>query len=368
VELFALSLPRWETLPDADWRAVYQHDVDNLRAALDWAKSSGRTELFVALASESYRFWFDMHLPMEGLEICEAALPLATSGDPDLESRLRLGMAELARANRLDVRVRAVVTPAIARFREVGDTPRLAQSLILLGIVMVFERQHDDAVPVLAEAEALVANMPTSKMKARGLVAAGMNMIALGERALGVAKCKAAMAMQAALGNSRGHFKSTMMIAEVLHQEHDTDGALAMGEGVIPILRRDGSREELGGQLNNNAAYWLSTGDTDRGRTALLEAAALPHDSVSGHWCMLQNAAELAALGGDVHTAALLTGFVDHRFASWPDGRQTTEVMQRKRLANALAAGLAADELARLTDQGSRLTAFEADMLAGFGG
>jgi hypothetical protein len=88
--------------------------------------------------------------------------------------------------------------------------------------------------------------------------------------------------MHAATGNDRGLFKSTMMIAERLHQAGDNAEALAIVEAIVPVLRANASPQELGDQLNNNAAYWLSEGDVEAGRAALFESASLPHDAVSG--------------------------------------------------------------------------------------
>jgi hypothetical protein len=82
---------------------------------------------------------------------------------------------------------------------------------------------------------------------------------------------------------------------------------------------------------------------------------------------VLQNFAELAILGGKVETAALLLGFVDGRFETWADGRQMTEVMQRKRLEEQLQTRLGAGETAKLQRQGKRLSFFEAEVLAKIG-
>lgn len=81
---------------------------------------------------------------------------------------------------------------------------------------------------------------------------------------------------------------------------------------------------------------------------------------------MLQNAAGIEIAAGDPRRAARLMGFVDRRYASFPDGRQPTEDIQRIRIMEQLKAALPADKLGRLLKDGKSLSAFEADYLARF--
>jgi hypothetical protein len=158
-----------------------------------------------------------------------------------------------------------------------------------------------------------------------------------------------------------------MMFAEHLHSHLATGSAIELVARILPELRRDGTPEEQGFQFSNLAAYYLALDDAEAAAGLVAEAAAcLPHEDSNGYWCVLQNAAHLAIAAGKMETAALLLGFVDHRFEGWVDGRQSTEVMQRQRMLTRLEEEFASAELQKLLAQGADLNRFEADVVAGF--
>jgi predicted ATPase/DNA-binding winged helix-turn-helix (wHTH) protein len=364
---FTDALAQWETVPDPDWQARYRPDGDNLRAALDWSYSQLDWPIHVGLAACACRFWIETYLPDEALRRCEAALLHADQAPPPIAAALRLAFAEITRFHRQDWRARQELPAAIAWFERAGDLHHLAHAVLLDGMTLTVQQKPVDASVAFNRLDALTARMPPSKLKARALVTTGIDIWAQGDKNVGLAKVDAGIAMQMALGNQRGRFKSHMYTAEILHRDGDNDRAIALGYAILPSLREEGTAEELGGQLDNLAAYLLAADRPDEAEPLLLEAAAiLPHDNGNGHWCLLQNAAELASLRGQLETAALLLAFTDRGFASWADGRQATEVMQRGRIVARLAKGLAAADRDRLATRGGAVSAFEADRLAGF--
>src|SRR5207249_701823 len=66
----------WETQPTAEWLAAYGRELDNLRAALDWAFApDGDTAIGVALTSAAVPLWFQLSL----LDECRARVERALS-------------------------------------------------------------------------------------------------------------------------------------------------------------------------------------------------------------------------------------------------------------------------------------------------
>ena len=59
----------------------YAPDIDNLRAALDWAAGAGEADLLVALTGASSWLWRDVGLHAEGLRRCDQAIRADRSGD-----------------------------------------------------------------------------------------------------------------------------------------------------------------------------------------------------------------------------------------------------------------------------------------------
>ena len=67
----------------------YAADIDNLRAALDWAAGAGEADLLVALTGASSWLWRDVGLHAEGLRRCDQAIALiGPATPPRLEARL----------------------------------------------------------------------------------------------------------------------------------------------------------------------------------------------------------------------------------------------------------------------------------------
>ena len=79
--LFERAEAEWETRPTADWLADYGRQIDNLRAALDWAFSpTGDVAVGVALTVAAVPLWFQLSLINECRERVERALAAL---DPD---------------------------------------------------------------------------------------------------------------------------------------------------------------------------------------------------------------------------------------------------------------------------------------------
>ena len=73
---FARAADDWMGTPDADWRATYLPERDNVRAALNWALGTGGDRAIgIALAGASGPMWTEMSLYGEGHRRLEAAAP-----------------------------------------------------------------------------------------------------------------------------------------------------------------------------------------------------------------------------------------------------------------------------------------------------
>ncbi|MDX8480991.1 hypothetical protein RFN28_21395 [Mesorhizobium sp. VK24D] len=364
---FEESLARWELISDAAWVAAYRPDTDNLRSAFEWARSNANWGLFVGLAAASYRFWMEAQLGGEGLRFAEAAVAFAEHVSPSVLGRLLLAVGELARINSQDLRAIEALTQAVEQFDAEANDEQLAHALVLLGTTLNFASRRPEAGPIFARLEALSGTLAPSKLKAWTLVSIGLWLLTGGEDVAGLAKCQAGLAMHRSCGNERGLFRSTMYLAEMIHRKQDHEGALTLAKGILPNLRERGSSHELGAQLSNLACYSMALGNSEAARDAINEAwKYLPRDHGSWHWCIIQNATELAARDGRLSDAALLLGFVDHCFDEWPDGRQPTEAAQRERIEAILSAQLEPESYAMLCGRGRSLSLFEADVLAGF--
>ncbi|HTB50005.1 MAG TPA: hypothetical protein VK701_03435, partial [Solirubrobacteraceae bacterium] len=80
-DLFERAQVEWETRPTVEWVADYGREIDDLRAALDWAFSPhGDTSIGVALTVASVPLWLQLSLMEECHRYVERALPCVGSG------------------------------------------------------------------------------------------------------------------------------------------------------------------------------------------------------------------------------------------------------------------------------------------------
>jgi predicted ATPase/DNA-binding winged helix-turn-helix (wHTH) protein len=91
-DLFARAEADCETLPTASWLATYASQLDNVRAALDWAASTGcDLELFVSLTIGAVPLWVQLSLMGECRGRVEQALDKLSADIPGHErSRMQL--------------------------------------------------------------------------------------------------------------------------------------------------------------------------------------------------------------------------------------------------------------------------------------
>lgn len=367
-KLFADSFERWEVVPDDIWRATYRPDGDNLRAALDFAKLRPQSQGYVELASGTSRYFVEEHLGAEGLAVIEAGMALASNASPRAAAHIGAALGDICRFNAMDIRSAEGLRPAIAWLRTSTDVTRYHQSLVLIAMSTIFFGSKADAERFVVELNEQLPAMGVSKTKAWALVCLGTHLWVRGEREAGLARVRAGFAMHRETGNLRGLFRSATTFIETAHKEGDTALALSIAEAIEPDLRVHGSRLQLANHLSNIAAYRFWVGDSSGAAPYHSEAMLLsPRDESYWHVCMLQNESEQLHWEGKHADAALLLGIVDWRILAWPDGRQSTEQMQRDKLGRLLGDVLGKVEFERLLAQGKSLDLVDAEQLTAEG-
>jgi len=150
-DLFEQAEAEWETRPAAEWLAEYGREIDNLRAALDWAFSHpGEVSVGVALAAAAVPLW--MHLSL--LEECGSRMADALDAFPPERLDTRQEMAvqlafgySIMITHRLSEKARAALERANALGKALGD---LDYQLRALACLVVFSRMSADFSPALA--------------------------------------------------------------------------------------------------------------------------------------------------------------------------------------------------------------------------
>ena len=272
------------------WRVDHEHlrdfaaEIDNLRAALDWATGpDGDPGLAVALTADSLHVWFATAGQAEGLQRVRAALPLLTDATaPDVAAQLWFTYAHLGVFS-TSLECFEAAQRAADLWRELGDDERLFQVLVVRAAIAGRRRDSDAAQSALVEAQRIEdpqwpPHRRASLAFAQWIVAlndgreadarvhaerqAALNRAAgnaLGEQlALGnVASCdvwggqpaRAVPALRAVIGELErtGHgFAAGHMVynlAAALEMQGEFDEALVQARSAHVLLRREGDQE-----------------------------------------------------------------------------------------------------------------------------
>ena len=240
--LFEAAEAQWPTTPTNAWLAQYGDDIDNLRAALEWAFGpDGDVALGVRLVAASYPLWWDLpQMPVpEGRRWFERATPLVTERTP-IATAARLWLGASWRDMRYNDRDSLPAAQrAVALFRLAGEPVGLGAALLREGATRFAGDGADDTLALCTEAEQILRPLGPSKWLVMNLVRrADISMFA---RQLDVAlpRYEEAMQMAEMLDHWYGRLVCTTNMAELLFDLGQRDRALDLLQGLrIQLTQR----------------------------------------------------------------------------------------------------------------------------------
>jgi len=150
------------TRPTREWLADYAHEIDNLRAALDWMFSSGGGDIGTALTAVAVPLWMYLSL----IEECRrrvnqalTALVPAAGADLRLEMKLQAALAaSLAWVGGASIEMESACTRAFELAEHLGDADYQLRAIWGLWHV------RDQGAVALAERFAAVASTPADRL------------------------------------------------------------------------------------------------------------------------------------------------------------------------------------------------------------
>jgi predicted ATPase/DNA-binding SARP family transcriptional activator len=119
----------------AAWHEL-ELEHDNFRAALDWSRDSGAAETALRIAAALAYFWATSDHLREGGARIDEALSRAGDAPASLRAKAQVGMARVAQSLGDYERMRVSAQSGLDLFRALGDEPRTALALNLLGIAL----------------------------------------------------------------------------------------------------------------------------------------------------------------------------------------------------------------------------------------
>ena len=349
----------WPTMADGDWFERYAPEVGNLRAGLAWALGpDGDEALGVRLASFTEHVWSELAPAPELRRWFDAALSKVTGATPpDVAGRLWLGLCGWLSLG--DPRALAASGRAVALFRTAGARIDLGRALWRHGHQLLVTGALDAAEPFLEEAGEVLRGSGESKALVSWLRARALSQARRAEFGAALGGLDEALSLARRIRSPRDVGLTLASIAETRFAVDDVDRAIEVA--------RDGL-ESLGGARDRSwwaqpaagalASYLLVRNATAEARPLMAEqlhaarAMGLQHELVAG----LERLGLVAAGLGDFAFAALSLGHGDAHHAATKLLRGFGSDAVHRKLAHAVACGIAGGEAERLAREGARLT------------
>jgi predicted ATPase/DNA-binding winged helix-turn-helix (wHTH) protein len=364
-ERFGHAYDDWLRMADADWRVVYPPELDNVRAALDWALGlDGEPAIAIALAAGSGPMWAMLSLFGEGVQRLKAAVETVPSDLPDSDQApiwlwlgVLLGTPTPAQAVR-------PLERAIDLYRSLGNVAGLGHSLVWLGRMFVLMGRFEQAAAVLAEAFPVVERSGLRRAIGFYHAQSGFLKMVTGDP-LARTHLEKAFTLFRDTGAEDGSFAMLAVLADLSWTLGDLDTAKVRFLDTIAQLRqsRFARKERIGTALTNLAGVYTESGELDEALTAAREGLPLLKDA-GQVWYLLDHLALRTALAHKFANAARLAGYADSAVVEKQSPRQPNEARAHARLQALLREKLAADELERLLAEGATMTEDEACRLA----
>jgi predicted ATPase/transcriptional regulator with XRE-family HTH domain len=358
---------RWERLGRSDEiDALLATELDDIRAALDWALEGPHVRVGADLLIAIDTRWRLLGLDSEGQDRLEAFATALAGDEPRRVAQLLSVLAHHAATTpgRM-ARALEAATEAVARARVSGDGAILARALEVFARNAIRMGQFDVAESAFAEAESIPGPSPLRRL--RQLDTRALLSRALGDLDAAARAFELLRAEHGALGNANAALRGVLNLAEIEYARGRTQRAIDLVREVLPIARAATDWSTLATLLANLAGYLAAAGEAesavDTARTLIREFA--PRDPGYGLVAFASEHLALAlALSCDLTRAARVAGFVEATMRRFNFQREFTETMTHERLRALLAERLPDDERERLLAEGAALSPEAAISLA----
>jgi predicted ATPase/DNA-binding winged helix-turn-helix (wHTH) protein len=358
--LFPEAVKAWESLPITEWTERYVPELDDVRAALDWAfGDGGDNELGLQLAAASFVLWPLAALTLEGRARLEQAIAYIGPETPKAtEALLWFGYGFL---NAGTPRARAL--PALRRsvvlYRGLEDPGWLGRALDHYGLNLARAGEVAEGREALEEARTLLAKFsPGSRSYVRCLTDLAIVQMVGHDYDAARTLLDEALALREFDGADRWILRARLYKGNVDYAQGQLARAVSDARELVARCRAlHGGDGILGHALCNLGDYLAAGGAFEEARTILREGLPLALASELGSAELasgVQTAAIIAFQDGKAERAAELIGYADAFFASEFTGRHPARREARHRLVEALKDKLSPDRLAARMETGSR--------------
>ncbi len=333
------------------WLARLDHELDNIRTALEWLPTTGRITLGLRLATAVWRFWHIRGHLREGCRYLESLLRRVSEQDWDaapLRARALYALGGLAFEQDDNARAIGFSRAALALYRELGDATGMARALsglaavtqasgdlngarrwheeglalhraagnmnavasTLYNLAEVARSQgdHQRAAPLYDEAIVLYRELGSKRHLLIALRSLGLMTLTWGDWSRADALFAESLATARELGDERGIAWALEGQGSAARARGDYVRAWALLDESLTRQREIDDRSGMSDTLNALATLALAQGDCARATAFAQESLQLRRDGDNKHGVayVLLTLAEIARAEGDAERACSL--------------------------------------------------------------
>jgi predicted ATPase/class 3 adenylate cyclase len=342
---------RRRTGSTAVWLASVERELDNYRAALEWALKDGH-DFALGGALAGVLPWISGGLAVEGrywIGLAQAGLD--ESMHPQVAARLWHALSGLSSGKR----AHDFAQRALALYQLAGDEKGQAWTLEDLAFSLFQMGRSEEASEMNARALAAMRTLGDKRGAASCLNARALIERSCGDVVAARELFAQALAAYKALGDEAGTAVVLASLAELEFGEGQVQQAVRFAGEALKILSRGKNATIVATCYNNIAAYRIALGDVDGARESAREGLRWARQAQDAMLIatVLQHIALLLALRGAVDDAARLIGYVNLEFKELGNEREVAEKWGYEKLMAVLRERLSEDEIEKLAAEGA---------------
>ena len=345
--------------PALVWCAALMPEIDDLRAALDWAFDAQEHELALRLVAASAGLWVVSGMVREGEAlVLRARERLDAATPPKLAARLWFAIAQIGGSGYSE-RIApplalAATRRALALYEELGSALHCYWAINFL--IPLAERAGEtiDVPALIARMRALEQpewNALVTRLR-RGTEARQLGR--LGRWSEYRDAFRDQVEWLESLGELRGSWLAAQSLALAEIRLGRADSAIEVMERSVAQIRQSGRLQQIWTPLAMLAMARIEKGDPDRAAPVVAEAVRVLNAAGAVAWD-IDHMANFVAQCGDLEGAALLHGWSIAKAGARSEARGPGIREAHERLARDLSGWFDAEARARLLQQGAQL-------------
>jgi predicted ATPase/DNA-binding XRE family transcriptional regulator len=354
----------WQTTPDRTWVAEAEPELENFRAALDWALGAGNDVLLgQQLAGGLERVWFAL-TPVEGRRWVQTAQRHVDAATPPaIAAALDLAEALLYTHFGRRKACRIAAERALVHYRKTSNQRGIAAAEHLIARAQIFLGEIEEGAARLERTLASTRSLGARKSYSNVLESLAHVCHLRGDLSGARERYSEALTAARIAGVERTAASIVQCLAEVEFRDGDASAAVLLADEALAMFTAiDVPGEGLGARLNR-VAYLIALGRFDETLPEARDAVMASRDA-QFPMAVAYTLHHLAAIGAlrpesDGHgfevrrRSARILGYVETRLAALEAARDHTEQQEYEAVVSALSDALGENELSKLLAEGS---------------